>query len=291
VLRTRARAMETNFAVLLNSTIISDQDVAIIMGLAVAYPLVRYILTRAAFERLGQRVIWPVAMQKLQQPPDKLKLRVGKFNESFWKLIVYMTFVVLGMRAIIHEPWFSDCQQFWANYPTQSHSPELLQYYWMEMAFYISSQFMLLCWETRRSDFYAMFIHHCATNTLIMFSYYKSCLRIGSIIMLLHDVSDVFLESAKLCKYGSRETAADLLFGGFMLSWAVLRLYYFPFVIVQHVVKESLQHLGNVVSYYSFSALLCTLVVLHVYWFWLILRVAVKKLVTGKVDDVREEDD
>jgi hypothetical protein len=55
--------------------------------------------------------------------------------------------------------------------------------------------------------------------------------------------------------------------------------------------KESLQHLGNVVSYYSFSALLCTLVVLHVYWFWLILRVAVKKLVTGKVDDVREEDD
>jgi ceramide synthetase len=54
--------------------------------------------------------------------------------------------------------------------------------------------------------------------------------------MLLHDVSDVFLESAKLCKYGSRETAADLLFGGFMLSWAVLRLYYFPFVIVQHVV-------------------------------------------------------
>jgi hypothetical protein len=37
-------------------------------------------------QRLGQRVIWPVAMQKLQQPPDKLKLRVGKFNESFWKV-------------------------------------------------------------------------------------------------------------------------------------------------------------------------------------------------------------
>lgn len=53
--------------------------------------------------------------------------------------------------------------------------PELLQYYWLEMAFYISSQFMLVCWETRRSDFYAMFIHHCATNSLIMFSYHKRC--------------------------------------------------------------------------------------------------------------------
>mmetsp|Transcript_46250 Transcript_46250/g.118078 ORF Transcript_46250/g.118078 Transcript_46250/m.118078 type:complete len:282 (-) Transcript_46250:324-1169(-) len=272
----------------LPTSIVSEQDVPIILGLAVAYPFLRYLLSCLVFERLGRRVVGPRAGAQL---PDKVKLRLGKFSESFWKLVVYSSFVALGLRAVLREPWLDDCGHFWAAYPSQAHSPELLQYYWLEMAFYISSQFMLVCWETRRSDFYAMFIHHCATNSLIMFSYHKSCLRIGSVIMLLHDISDVFLEGAKLCKYAAREAAADGLFGAFMLSWAVLRLYYFPVVIVQHVVTESLQHLGDEASYYTFSLLLCTLVVLHVYWFWLILRVAVNKLVTGKVDDVREEDD
>ena len=53
-------------------------------------------------------------------------------------------------------------------------------------------------------------------------------LRVGSIIMVLHDVSDILLECAKMFNYCHKDAVADILFGLFMLSWAVLRLVYFP---------------------------------------------------------------
>ena len=53
-------------------------------------------------------------------------------------------------------------------------------------------------------------------------------LRVGSVIMVLHDVSDILLECAKMFNYCHKDTIADILFGLFMLSWALLRLVYFP---------------------------------------------------------------
>ena len=50
----------------------------------------------------------------------------------------------------------------------------------------------------------------------------------GSVIMVLHDVSDILLECAKMFNYCHKDTVADILFGLFMLSWALLRLVYFP---------------------------------------------------------------
>ena len=46
--------------------------------------------------------------------------------------------------------------------------------------------------------------------------------------MVLHDVSDILLECAKMFNYCQKDTVADSLFGLFMLSWALLRLVYFP---------------------------------------------------------------
>lgn len=56
--------------------------------------------------------------------------------------------------------------------------------------------------------------------------------RVGSIVLALHDVSDVFMEAAKLCKYSGNEVGASINFGLFVLSWVLLRLIYFPFWII-----------------------------------------------------------
>ncbi|URE46885.1 ASC1-like protein [Musa troglodytarum] len=57
--------------------------------------------------------------------------------------------------------------------------------------------------------------------------------RIGTVMLALHDTSDVFLEAAKLFKYSEKEMAASLCFGLFALSWLILRLVYFPFWIIK----------------------------------------------------------
>ena len=58
-------------------------------------------------------------------------------------------------------------------------------------------------------------------------------LRIGSMILALHDASDLILELAKLCKYSGRELSASICFGLFATSWFFLRMIYFPFWVIK----------------------------------------------------------
>ena len=69
-------------------------------------------------------------------------------------------------------------------------------------------------------------------RTAFKFSIY-SFFRIGSIILALHDASDVFMEAAKVFKYSEKELAASVFFGFFAISWLILRLIFFPFGVIK----------------------------------------------------------
>lgn len=58
-------------------------------------------------------------------------------------------------------------------------------------------------------------------------------MRIGAIVMILHDPSDVCLESAKVCQYLGFERAATGFFVLLLLSWLGLRLVVFPFWLIR----------------------------------------------------------
>ena len=55
----------------------------------------------------------------------------------------------------------------------------------------------------------------------------------GSLIMLLHDPSDVFLEGAKLLNYAGLDLPATATFAGLLCSWLVLRLVLLPFWVIR----------------------------------------------------------
>jgi len=56
--------------------------------------------------------------------------------------------------------------------------------------------------------------------------------RVGSVVLALHDASDVLLEIGKMSKYSGAETLASISFILFVLSWVLLRLIYFPFWVL-----------------------------------------------------------
>ena len=73
-----------------------------------------------------------------------------------------------------------------------------------------------------------------AQETIYLFILFLcSFFRIGAIIIALHDASDVFMETAKICKYSEKEFGASVGFSLFALSWLLLRLIYFPFWIIR----------------------------------------------------------
>jgi hypothetical protein len=53
---------------------------------------------------------------------------------------------------------------------------------------------------------------------------------------------------------------------------------------------EVIRELGQMPPWgYLFNVLLSSLVVMHLYWFTLILKVAIQQLRSGKADDIRED--
>ena len=61
------------------------------------------------------------------------------------------------------------------------------------MAFYWSLMFSQFI-DIKRKDFLIMFVHHLATIGLITFSYINNMVRVGTLVLCLHDVSDFLLE-------------------------------------------------------------------------------------------------
>lgn len=264
------------------------------------FPTARFFLDRFVFEWLGRRCIFGRTHTDAQ--PEKRK-RIRKFKESAWKCIYFLSGELLALYVTYDEPWFTNTKFFWVGpgdqvWPDQKIKLKLKAVYMYAAGFYTYSIFALLFWETRRSDFGVSLSHHIATAFLIMLSYIFRFARVGSIVLAIHDASDVFLEMGKMSRYSDCEWLAAFSFILFAASWVVLRLIYFPFWIIWSTSYEVVltldkekHEVDGPIYYYVFNSLLISLLVLHIYWWVLIFRMIVKQIqAKGHIgDDVRSD--
>ena len=155
---------------------------------------------------------------------------------------------------------------------------------------------VLAFYDVRRKDYAELMAHHFATIGLVLYSWQLNFSRVGAMTFLCHDVNDVFLEGAKLARYARSEAWSTALFAIFAASWFVSRLFYFPLWIIWTAWHDPAGRIALPYGidpdphFLAFQSMLFFLLALHAYWSWLILKV-LKKAITGKVEDVREEDD
>ncbi|KAG9448655.1 hypothetical protein H6P81_008620 [Aristolochia fimbriata] len=278
------------------------QDFAVLPLLAFFFPAIRFFLDRFVFEKIGRRFIFGRSHGKdIESDEKKRKLR--KFKESAWKCVYFLSAEFLALCVTYDEPWFTKTKYFWVGpgqqvWPDQKLKLKLKGMYMYAAGFYTYSIFALIFWETRRSDFGVSMGHHVATVLLIVLSYIFRFARVGSVVLALHDASDVFLEVGKMSKYGGFETIASTSFVLFALSWVLLRLIYFPFWVIWSTSYEVLLTLDKEkhkvegpIYYYIFNTLLLCLFVLHIYWWVLIFRMLVRQVqARGQIsDDVRSD--
>lgn len=227
---------------------------------------------------------------RLRKASENLS-QLQKFSETGWRFFYYTAMFFYGLWTVSSKPWFYDTKACWYGYPFHEIDRDMFWYHMIELTFYWSllvSQFF----DVKRKDFGQMFTHHVATILLLSLSWAVNLVRIGSLVLLIHDVADVFLEGAKLARYANKPRVCDALFVVFTLVWIVSRLIIFPRVVIYTGLFEACQTVGFCFpAYYLFNSLLISLQVLHVVWTWYIVRVAVKTIRTGKTDDARSETD
>ncbi|KAJ3694777.1 hypothetical protein LUZ60_000154 [Juncus effusus] len=270
---------------------------------ALFFPTARVFLDRFVFERLAKRFILGKGHEKLETIPDDKRKKIRKFKESAWKFVYFLSGEILALSVTYNEPWFTNTRNFWIGpgdqvWPDLKIKLKLRSVYMYVGGFYMYSIFALLFWETKRSDFGVSMTHHVASLVLIALSYIFRFARVGSVVLAIHDASDVFLEIGKMSKYIDCEWLATCSFILFVLSWIFLRLIYFPFWVIWSTSYEVLLALDKEkhkfegpIYYYIFNALLITLFILNVYWWVLIYRMLVKQIQSkGHVgEDIRSD--
>ncbi|CAK7326450.1 unnamed protein product [Dovyalis caffra] len=279
------------------------EDYIVLPLFALFFPFVRFFLDRFVFQKLAQHLIFGKKHQMLDVQPDERRKKIRKFKESAWKCIYFLSAEILVLCVTYDEPWFGNTKYFWVGpgiqaWPDQKMKLKLKGVYMYAAGFYTYSIFALIFWETRRSDFGVSMSHHVATVILIVLSYILRFGRVGSVVLAIHDASDVFLEVGKMSKYSGAEGIASFAFILFVLSWILLRLIYYPFWVLWSTSYEVLLNLDKEkhpvdgpIYYYVFNSLLYCLLVLHIYWWVLIYRMLANQIkARGQLsDDVRSD--
>ncbi|XP_054608334.2 ceramide synthase 2 isoform X2 [Nothobranchius furzeri] len=173
--------------------------------------------------------------------------------------------------------------------PSQPVADVHYWYYMLEMSFYLSL-LLSISVDVKRKDFKEQVIHHIATLFLISFSYCANYVRVGTLVMLVHDSSDFILESAKMLHYAVWTRTCDSLFIVFAVVFLVTRLVVFPSRIIHTTMVVSMDFFQPFFGYYFFNALLLVLQALHVFWAYLIVRMAFKFAFMGKVEKDERSD-
>lgn len=212
-----------------------------------------------------------------------------KFAEASWRFIFYCFAFTFGMSILLQSPWFWDNIECWNDYPRQSLWPSVYYYYMIEGGFYMALACSLVN-DVKRKDFHQQVIHHLATIFLIVFSYVANFVRVGSLVMAIHDVSDIFLELAKCFVY-AKWKVADTIFTLFAVIFIVSRIFVYPYAVLHNTLVKSMWLFSPYAGYFFFNFLLIVLQLLHIFWAYIIISMAVRMARVGKLEkDARSED-
>ncbi|XP_044741192.1 ceramide synthase 6 [Chrysoperla carnea] len=248
------------------------------------HPSHRQIVGLAKQLDLTERQIerW-LRLRKSQDKPSTLT----KFCENAWRCLYYTYSFIYGVYVLWDKPWIWDINYCWYGYPHQGYTDDIWYYYMISMSFYWSLCFSQF-WDVKRKDFWQMFIHHIATILLMALSWICNLFRIGTLVLVVHDCADILLELAKMLKYMGWQSMCDCVFGIFTLLWIITRTGFYPFWIIRSTSIEAPKILPMFPAYYIFNTLLLLLLVLHIIWTWLILRIAYHALRAGQMEgDIR----
>ncbi|KAH6643413.1 TLC domain-containing protein [Truncatella angustata] len=254
------------------------------------------------------------------------KKDITRFAEQAWLLVYYCAFWPLGFYLYFKSPYFLNLQELWTNWPAREIDGVMKVYMLAQFAFWLQ-QVLVIHIEERRKDHWQMLTHHFLTIALVGAAYAYHQTRVGHLILVLMDIVDLFFPLAKCLKYLGYQTACDIMFGLFVVSWFFARHVFYLMVCWSIYVDlpvylpdrcwrgvgknmsgpypvpaglsyllEPFQDPQGLVCFNKsitkgFLSFLMALQVITLSWFCLILKLVIRVIRGGSADDPRSDDE
>jgi len=283
------------------------------LGWGLVWTVARFFVDYVLTDNLSFYAIkgtWGVSKEAIVTEEELTRVR--KFRESFWRFCIYGTDCALGVYISFFKdgqpkPWVTDRMEMIDGWPNEHvPTPDLELIYAVGFGLYLH-ELLGVFMTVRMKDFYVMLAHHVITLTLCVLTWMNRWFRGGSLIFLLHDFSDIFLEGAKCFNYAKdkhhfAKFGADIMFAIFAASFFYLRLYVYLTHFVWLGITQGCAYCscepepypggwGCGFKFYAMIGSFLSLTVLQLIWGVAILRVLYNILVLGhEGGDVREED-
>jgi len=204
--------------------------------------------------------------------------------------IIYYTFSTLCAFFLFRDQDFfpkelggnAEAVAMYEGLPYRRDYPHAKLFYMIQFGCHLHTLIDYCVYKWRAPKFWEMFLHHCLAVFLIFFSYLTNNLRVGILVLFVHDPCDVFLCVNRVI--GDMKNPSQIVkyanYVMFVVGWVFFRLYAFPKCIVGSAFSYYMAHdMGYLTSPMLFLMLMLScLVILHSYWFIFILRILVNML-------------
>jgi TLC domain len=223
-----------------------------------------------------------------------------KLHETMWYSVWHTLSFAANLYMLLNSSWFKpivfnmDFDLFYVDLNSQEFEPYGRFFYISSLGFWTSCM-LFLGIETIRKDFMQLVIHHILTVSLIVISFMYNFHRFGLLVLLLHDVVDVFLYTAKSLNYKKYQKSADIAFVIFAVLFLIARLVLYPIYCIVpsfYAMCRSFQGTDLIIPL-MLPIMLTGLYGLQVLW-WLLIWRMIQKTFAGEkmVDkDCRSEDE
>lgn len=125
--------------------------------------------------------------------------------------------------------------------------------------------------KKKQNDYIEMMLHHLLTIYLYTFSYMTNTL-IGAVVAFIHNMADVIIAFSRITAETEYKNLCAASFTFNQVVWCYSRLIIFPYIIYVSTVDMEAYSRSPYVQP-TFGCMMACLVVMHYYWFVLMLKI------------------
>ena len=219
-----------------------------------------------------------------------------KLPDHIFKGSMYLFLTLFGYYVLKDLNYFPKAllgkgslpNMFVKGYPNSFYleKPPLFNFYYMLCLSYFSSDAIWLIFiNAKQSDFIKMFLHHVCTISLIIFSYLVNYSNVGSLVLLLHIATDIFVH---LTRFSIQTDLPDFIKLGngiaLYFSFIYLRMYVLGKII--YVLYYDITWKGVVDSFLLFFLII--IFFMHIDWIIMLTSKFVDFFMGKGMKDTRE---